>query len=69
MWAFTQDGRSKRQVTSRERDGLDRASHPAVSPDGTLVAFSGFTGDRADIYIVNADGTNLRKLTSSGSRE
>ena len=69
IWAITPDGKNRRQVTSRERDGLDRASHPTVSPDGTLLAFSGFTGGRADIYVINTDGTNLRKLTSSNANE
>jgi Tol biopolymer transport system component len=69
IWAFTQDGRNRRQVTSRERDGLDRASHPSLSPDGTLIAFSGYTGNKADVYLINTDGTNLRKLTSSEAGE
>jgi Tol biopolymer transport system component len=69
IWAIAPDGKTRRQVTSKERDGLDRASHPSVSPDGTLVAFSGFTGDRADIYVIDTDGTNLRKLTSSNANE
>jgi WD40 repeat protein len=69
IWAITPDGKNRRQVTSKERDGLDRASHPSVSPDGTLIAFSGFTGGKADIYVINADGTNLRKLTSSNADE
>lgn len=65
IWAFTPDGSNRRQVTSKERDGLDRASHPSVSPDGMLIAFSGYIGKTADIYVINTDGTNLRKLTSS----
>ena len=69
IWAFTPDGQSRRQLTFQERDGLARASHPSVSPDGTLVAFSGVTADRADVYVINADGTNLRKLTSSNANE
>jgi Tol biopolymer transport system component len=65
IWAFTPDGSTRRQVTSKERNGLDRASHPSVSPDGMLIAFSGYIGKTADIYVINTDGTNLRKLTSS----
>jgi len=65
IWAFAPDGSTRRQVTSKERDGLDRASHPSVSPDGMLIAFSGYIGKTADIYVMNTDGTNLRKLTSS----
>lgn len=49
LWAITPDGKHRRQLTFRERDGLDRASHPTVSPDGTLIAFSGFTGNKADV--------------------
>lgn len=33
------------------------------------MAFSGFTGNRADIYVINTDGTNLRRLTSSNAGE
>jgi len=43
-----------------------RRSREGVSPDGTLVAFSGYTGGRADIYVMNTDGT---KLTSSNAGE
>jgi hypothetical protein len=43
---------------------LDRSlDDPEWSPDGTRIAFSDF----ADIYVVNADGSNLRDLTSSPS--
>lgn len=69
LWAITPDGKHRRQLTFRERDGLDRASHPTVSPDGTMIAFSGFTGDKADVYTIRADGTNLRKITSSNPGE
>ena len=40
---------------------------PSWSPDGSMVAFVGFASDGgySDIFIVNADGTNERRLTSS----
>jgi TolB protein len=39
--------------------------HPEISPDGKQIAFDmqGSDGNR-DIYVVNVDGTNLRRLTS-----
>ena len=48
---------------------------PAWSPDGKKIAFSGFTfsgltlprlirGD-ADIYVINADGSSLKRITES----
>lgn len=36
---------------------------PRWSPDGTSVAFCAFRNNRWDIYVVNADGSNERKLT------
>ena len=42
---------------------LERDVDDPEVPDGTRIAFSDF----ADIYVVNADGSNLRDLTSSTS--
>jgi Tol biopolymer transport system component len=57
----------------RERRGgrTNTEMDPAWSPDGTRLVFSGMTGFRdlgnrrsnIDIYVVNADGTGLRRLT------
>lgn len=41
-------------------------TEPAWSPDGKTIAFRrGKTGPRAEIYVVNADGTDLRRLTDN----
>jgi hypothetical protein len=41
------------------------ASEPAVSPDGSKIAFVGLSQDGArNIFIVNRNGTGLRQLTS-----
>jgi len=37
---------------------------PAVSPDGTKVAFTSNRDGNSEIYIMNVDGTNMRRLTN-----
>ena len=69
IWAVTPDGKHRRPVTLKERDNLDRASHPSLSPNGEMLAFSGYSGNKADVYVINTDGTQLRKLTSSKDGE
>ena len=56
-------GGDRRVVTEQRAVG-----RPAWSPDGRQIAFSGPVTDDSDgrygIYVVNADGTGLRRLTS-----
>jgi TolB protein len=40
------------------------AADPAWSPDGTRIAFSGNQRGNPDIYIIDVDGTNLRRITN-----
>lgn len=42
---------------------LDGVLSPTWSPDGKQIAFSGVNNAVTDLYIVNADGTNLRAIT------
>ena len=46
---------------------VDSATHiqAALSPDRTRVAFSSNRGGNFDIYIMDADGQNVRRLTSN----
>jgi Tol biopolymer transport system component len=39
---------------------------PAWSPDGSAIAFGGAGPNGADIYVINADGTGLSRLTGDG---
>jgi TolB protein len=39
---------------------------PCWSSDGRYLAFSAKRGGKSDIYIINADGLNERRLTFSG---
>jgi Tol biopolymer transport system component len=48
-------------------DSVPQQVDPVWSPDGTHIAFSGGTNPNSepdDIYVMNADGTNLRQITS-----
>lgn len=37
---------------------------PAISPDGTKIAFSRRTGGNYDVYVMNLDGSGERRLTT-----
>lgn len=39
---------------------------PAVSPDGTKIAFSSDRGGRPMVYVMNADGSGAKRLTFAG---
>ncbi|HEU5357760.1 MAG TPA: basic secretory protein-like protein, partial [Gemmatimonadales bacterium] len=43
---------------------LAAALTPSWSPDGKQLVFSGLDGGLSDLFIVNADGSGLRRLTS-----
>jgi Tol biopolymer transport system component len=43
--------------------GVDEAFHPAWSPDGRRIAFSGLAGGMSDLFVVELAGGTVRKLT------
>jgi Tol biopolymer transport system component len=43
---------------------LSGVTTPAWSPDGTRLVFTGYDGGISDLYTVNRDGTDVRRLTS-----
>jgi Tol biopolymer transport system component len=48
---------------------FDNASLPAWSPEGQRIAFTGRPSGPADVFVINADGTGLRQLTTRGSED
>ncbi|MEA2433375.1 MAG: TolB protein [Actinomycetota bacterium] len=38
---------------------------PEFAPDGSKLAFIRETGDRSDVFVVDADGTNVRNISKS----
>jgi TolB protein len=75
IWVVNADGTGTRRITDGgpEVDGTDLG--PAWSPDGSRIAFAregrpakAATGN-TDIYVVNADGTDLVRLTDDPMME
>ncbi len=64
IWIMASDGSAARNLTSRPADYLGR---PYYSPDGSRIVFvaSGapYYLSAGDLYLINADGTNLQRLT------
>ncbi|MBN1220214.1 MAG: PD40 domain-containing protein [Anaerolineae bacterium] len=56
-------GNSETLTTSN----LDTA--PALSPDGQRIAFMSLQEGNWDIYVINADGSNRRRLTTNPARD
>src|SRR5512139_1683371 len=70
IWAFEVATGAARRLT--ERFGPD--DDPAVSPDGKLIAYTGYddrkTGYQvARLYVMNADGTGRRELLADFGRD
>lgn len=53
----------RRRVARRIEVPLHGASTPSWSPDGARLVFTGYDGGLSDLFVVNADGTDLRRLT------
>lgn len=68
IWVSGIDGSNARQLTSF---GGAQVIWPRWSPDGSRLVFWVETADtgRGDVYVVNADGTGLRRFTTEESHE
>src|SRR3954453_4048832 len=62
LWSVDAGGGVAQRLTS----GLGAASHPALSPDGRWLAFSGREEGPAEVYLMPADGGAARRLTYAG---
>src|SRR3989449_1080846 len=54
----------KDKEVRRIRVPLNGLTTPSWSPDGKRLVFTGYDGGLSDLFIVNADGTNLHRLTN-----
>jgi Tol biopolymer transport system component len=64
IWVMDASGRGPRNLTNHAAS--DRS--PAWSPDGQRIVFLSDRDRRpdADVYVMNADGSNVRRLTTEG---
>lgn len=75
LWVAYSDGSRQQPGIVRVRaDGQDaqritnfRADWLAWSPDGAQLAFVADCDNNCDLYVVNVDGGNLRRLTRNGT--
>src|SRR3712207_7269861 len=63
LFPYTTLFRSTRQRNLTKNAALDR--FPAVSPDGTKIAFTSLRDGNLEIYVMNADGSNQTNLSRS----
>jgi Tol biopolymer transport system component len=54
----------RNKVAHRIEIPLAGLTNPSFSPDGKQIVFSGLDGGLSDLYIINVDGTGLRRLTN-----
>lgn len=72
--AFSSDRAGRPMIYTANNDGSNIKritfagvfnSSPSWSPDGKKIAFAGQSEDHFDIFVMNADGTNMIRLTSA----
>jgi len=60
IWVMNPDGSNTVNLTKTESyEGC-----PWFSGDGSKIAFDSLREDKSDIFVIDADGSNLRRLTS-----
>lgn len=64
IYKIDRSGKNKTRITS----GTGRAMNvePAISPDGRKIAFSSDRSGKPMIYVMNVDGSGVRRLTFAG---
>jgi TolB protein len=64
IWIVRADGTQLRNLTNHPAGD----SHPSWSPDGRRVVFCSTRGDgeNDDVYVMDANGDNVRRLTDNG---
>jgi Tol biopolymer transport system component len=61
-----EDGTDRLQLTTGAQSPFGDYE-PSWSPGGTLITFTRWTSTSADVWIMNADGTGQKKLTTSSA--
>jgi Tol biopolymer transport system component len=74
IYVMAADGSGERRLTDERGDistpaGVQFQTDPAWSPDGTRIAFASARDGSFDIYVMNADGTGTKRLTSTDDND
>ncbi len=62
IWVADTNGTNAKRLTSLN----SITQYPQWSPDGSKIVFSSMKASPPQIYVMNADGTNLKQLTNTG---
>jgi Tol biopolymer transport system component len=54
----------RNRVVRRLRVDLNGVTTPSWSPDGQRLVFTGYDGGLSDLFVIDADGRNLQRLTN-----
>lgn len=65
IYRMTLDGKSITQITNGPGGAMN--VEPAVSPDGSMIAFSSDRSGKPMIYTMSINGTNVQRKTMSGN--
>jgi TolB protein len=65
IWMMNADGSAAREI----KTGVELNASPALSPDGSQIAFAGSAKGNPDIYVISTAGTGLRRLTMTHAIE
>ncbi|NCN95541.1 MAG: translocation protein TolB, partial [Bdellovibrionales bacterium] len=64
IFKMSADGKTVNPITNGPAGAMN--VEPAISPDGSKVAFSSDRSGRPMVYIMNADGSNPQRITFAG---
>ncbi len=65
IYKISFEGKVIQQITKGPRGAMN--VEPAISPDGKTLAFSSDRGGNPMIYTMDADGTNVKRVTLAGT--
>lgn len=60
VYAININGENLQKISGN----LSNSRHPDISPDNKYITFEGTVDSQLEIFIVNSDGSNLKRLTS-----